>query len=364
MGGGTAPGAGCKIPAATLEDSVPIRVLLLADTHLGFDFPFKPRVARRRRGDDFFTNYELALQPAMLGKVDLVVHGGDLLYRSRVPPALVEMALEPLVRIAKAGTPVYLVPGNHERSRIPLHLWGHHPNLHIFDQPRTFHHQFGDTRVALSGFPFQRRIGSIFKDFLHATKYHQTPADLHLLCLHASVEGAQVGPSDFTFRAGDDVIEGAQIPGEFSAVLAGHIHRSQLLTHSLKGDPFAAPVIYPGSIERTSFAERFEEKHYALLKFRVGDEPRLGEVSFVPLPSRPMVTLTVKGEGKTRIDLAREVENALSELDPNSVVQLRIEDPFPESMASVFRATTLRKIAPPSMNVSVRIKPRRSGSAK
>ena len=31
-----------------------IRVLLLADTHLGFDLPSKPRVERRRRGPDFF----------------------------------------------------------------------------------------------------------------------------------------------------------------------------------------------------------------------------------------------------------------------------------------------------------------------
>ncbi len=30
--------------------SVPVRILLLADTHLGFDLPFKPRVQRRRRG--------------------------------------------------------------------------------------------------------------------------------------------------------------------------------------------------------------------------------------------------------------------------------------------------------------------------
>ena len=35
-----------------------IRILFLADTHLGFDLPVKPRINRRRRGIDFFKNYE------------------------------------------------------------------------------------------------------------------------------------------------------------------------------------------------------------------------------------------------------------------------------------------------------------------
>ncbi len=69
------------------------RVLLLADTHLGFDLPFRPRINRRRRGHDFFANFERALQPALRGEVDVVVHAGDLLYRSKVPPVLVDMAL-------------------------------------------------------------------------------------------------------------------------------------------------------------------------------------------------------------------------------------------------------------------------------
>jgi hypothetical protein len=33
-----------------------IRTLLIADTHLGFDLPFRPRIKRRRRGPDFFAN--------------------------------------------------------------------------------------------------------------------------------------------------------------------------------------------------------------------------------------------------------------------------------------------------------------------
>ena len=59
-----------------MSHDVAIRVLLLADTHLGFDQPVRPRVERRRRGPDFFANTRLALAPALRGEVDLVVHLG------------------------------------------------------------------------------------------------------------------------------------------------------------------------------------------------------------------------------------------------------------------------------------------------
>jgi exonuclease SbcD len=115
-----------------------IRILFLADTHLGFDMPFKPRIKRRRRGPDFFASFELALEPAFQKKVDCVIHGGDLLYRSKVPAGLVSLAFEPLIKVASSGIPVYIVPGNHERSHIPFRLFASHENIHIFDKPDTF----------------------------------------------------------------------------------------------------------------------------------------------------------------------------------------------------------------------------------
>jgi len=156
--------------------------------------------------------------------VDLVVHGGDLLYRSRVPDALVEMALTPLLRVAKQGVPVYMVPGNHERSRIPLHLMTAHPLIHVFDRPRTYlqHSQAGT--LALSGFPFCRTVRSRFSELLHQTGYTDVQSDAHALCLHQAVEGAQVGVQNYTFREGADVVRRRDIPDDFAAVLSRHIH--------------------------------------------------------------------------------------------------------------------------------------------
>jgi DNA repair exonuclease SbcCD nuclease subunit len=122
-----------------------VRVLLVADTHIGFDLPVRPRIQRRRRGHDFVANFERALQPALDGKVDFVVHGGDLLHRSKLPTAVVEAALRPLVQAAEADVPVFVVPGNHERSQIPNLLLTAHPNLHVFNSPGTLRFSIGDT---------------------------------------------------------------------------------------------------------------------------------------------------------------------------------------------------------------------------
>ena len=71
-----------------------VKLLFLADSHLGFDYPFRPRIKRRRRGEDFFKNYERALEPARKGEVHAVIHGGDLLFRSKVRAQLVDMVDE------------------------------------------------------------------------------------------------------------------------------------------------------------------------------------------------------------------------------------------------------------------------------
>lgn len=243
-----------------------LRVLLLADTHLGFDLPLRPRTARSHRGEDFFSSFERALQPAVRGEVDLVVHGGDVFFRSQVKPGLVFRAFEPLKRIADSGVPVVVVPGNHERSAIPFPLLAAHPGIHIFDRPRTFVLRLGGLEVAIAGFPNERHmIRDRFVGLLAKTGWSSVPSDLRLLCAHQTFEGATVGPVGYVFRRAPDVIPGRALPGGFAAVLAGHIHRHQVLTADLLGRPHA-PVFYPGSTERTSSAENGEEKGFVTLE--------------------------------------------------------------------------------------------------
>jgi exonuclease SbcD len=332
------------------------RVLLLGDTHLGFDQPTRPRVERRRRGPDFHACFERALEPARAGQVDLVVHGGDLLYRSRVPPTLVQQALAPLRAVADLGIPVVIVPGNHERSAIPYPLLAAHPDLHILDRPRTLTLTVGELTVALAGFPYERRgVRERFGELLAATGWRGTPADVRLLCLHQLVEGSRVGVQEHVFREGTDIIRCADLPATgFAAVLTGHIHRFQILTRDLAGRRLPLPVVYPGSTERTSFAEREEPKGYVILEVGAGPGPggHVHRWRFHELPARPMVELEVDLRGLERAAATRQLRARLRELDPEAVVRvrLRLTDLDLHRHLSCAR---VRALAPPTMNLTL-----------
>jgi DNA repair exonuclease SbcCD nuclease subunit len=263
-----------------------VRLLLLADTHLGFDLPVRATASStQRRGHDFFANTERALAPALAGAVELVVHGGDLLFRSRVRAALVDAALAPFRRVADAGVPVYLVPGNHERSSIPCGLLARHPRLHVFDRPRTFVEE--ELGVALSGFPFTADAGR-FAALVEETGWRAATRPIQLLCIHQAVEGGRAGFHDHVFTGGAETVRARDLPRGFAAILSGHLHRPQTLIQDLAGRRLAAPVLYPGSVERTSFAEREERKGYLRLELEAGPGGgRLVGCRFVPLPTRP-----------------------------------------------------------------------------
>src|SRR4051812_28354836 len=292
-----------------------LRILLLGDTHLGFDEAVHPRVARRRRGADFLANFHRALLPAFRREVDAVVHGGDVFDHPEVSAALVEQAFRPLASLGASGVPVFVVPGNHERSRIPFPLLAVHRNVFVFDRPRTFRAEIAGVSVALSGFPFARDVRARFIGLAAETgQAAHADAAVRLLCIHQAVEGSKVGTPEFLFDRGDDVIRGRDLPAGFAAVLSGHIHRGQRLTRALDGKPFPGPVYYPGSVERKSFVEREETKGYLVLHVRPsGQGGTVERHDWFPLPTRPMVRIVLPPAGPALRDALRSRLRTLPE---------------------------------------------------
>jgi DNA repair exonuclease SbcCD nuclease subunit len=328
-----------------------VRILLLADSHLGFDLPVNPRVERRRRGHDFLANYAAALKPALNGEVDLVVHGGDLFHRSRVVPSLAYQAFEPLRKVADAGVPVFIVPGNHERARLPHLRFATHPGIHVFDRPRTFVRSVGGTTLALAGFPYQRDVRTRFPEVLHSTAWNAARADVHLLCLHHSVEGAMVGPANYTFTTAADVVRHRDVPATFAAVLSGHIHRHQVLTSDLARRPLATPVLYPGSLERTAYAEMGEPKGFLIV--RVSPVARRVAWEFRELPARPMVRREVTPVGMSEAALQAAVQDIIASAPIDAVLSIRMTAPLTDAQWRAVSSARLREMAPPTMNVEI-----------
>ncbi len=334
------------------------RILLLADTHLGFDMPIRPRVDRRRRGPDFFISYERVLDAVSVHRADLVVHGGDLLFRRRVPARLVQQAMIPLKRLADAGVPIYLVPGNHERSEIPYGMLAQHPNIHIFGRPRTFVADVNGIRLALGGFPYYRDgVRRQFPSLVRAAGLEEVDADVRLLCVHQCFEGAVVGPSEYMFRYADDVVRMQDIPSGCAAVLSGHIHRHQVLRSDLAGREAPAPVLYPGCIERTSFAEKDEPKGYLMLDVAADGAPGgiLRRWKFHRLPVRPMIVQELRASSAEASDLGRAIREAIASAPKDAILQIRVHGDLSDCDRSVVTAANLRALAPRTMNVEVRV---------
>jgi DNA repair exonuclease SbcCD nuclease subunit len=114
------------------------------------------------------------------------------------------------------------------------------------------------------------------------------------------------------------------------------------------------PVIYAGSVERTSFAEAPEVKGFVVLQLtRSG----LGPFEFRPLPARPMVALTLSFANGQAEAVEARVSAAIRSTPDDAVVQLRVAGALPEAL----NAAMLRRVGG-SRTVTLAIRADRRGT--
>jgi DNA repair exonuclease SbcCD nuclease subunit len=119
-----------------------------------------------------------------------------------------------------------------------------------------------------------------------------------------------------------------------------------------------APVLYPGAIERTSFAEKNEKKGYLTLELEKDGlkSGRLSRWLFHELPTRPMIQLNLHPGDMDAAKLRSYLENTICELPEDGIVKLKIHGRISQEAMTVLRAASLRSIAPPTMNIDTAFK--------
>ena len=119
------------------------------------------------------------------------------------------------------------------------------------------------------------------------------------------------------------------------------------------GDRSQPLVIYPGSTERTSFAERHEPKGFFEIELRQ-DDPGwgVGRLEFHELPARPMVDLEIDSSVPFG-DLRGYLANRATDLNEDTVVRLNCRGRLAPGVAAQLTAPFLRSVFPYSMNVQV-----------
>ncbi len=325
-----------------------LKIIFFADTHLGVDYPINPKVEGRRRGEDFFANYQRVLNFAVEANADLVMHGGDLFFRSKLPAPIVDRAYDILYDFAENDIPFIIVPGNHERSVLPTSILMNHRNIHIFEEPKTMFFEKQKAVIGITGFP---NIRNGIKLHYHQTIEQATEgipdADIKLMLMHQAIQESRI--EGYTFRYGIDVLPLDFLPEDHQAILSGHIHRAQIFYYQKKGK--LIPVIYPGSTERTSIVEMAEEKgFYELIFEETDDNWELSETNFHILPTRPMVRIEITKLTEDEKVLRNLLEAELSKIDQNSVVRLRCEIPDTRKLLT---ARLLRELTPETMTLSL-----------
>jgi len=325
-----------------------LKIIFFADTHLGVDYPIKPKIIRRRRGDDFFENYKKVLDYAIDSKADLVLHGGDFFFRSKVPAPIVDKAYDILYDFAENDIPFVIVPGNHERSVLPSSILMNHKNIHIFDESKTLFFNKKNAIIGITGFPNIRNGIKLQYNHIFETAIEGNPdVDIKLLLMHQAIQESQI--EGYTFRYGIDVLPLEMLPADFNAVLSGHIHRAQIFQYEIAGKQI--PVIYPGSTERTSIVEMAEEKGFYELIFKEKEYRwTLTETHFHILPTRPMVRIDITKLTEDEKVLRNLLEAELSKIEQNSVVRLRCEIPETRKLLS---AELLRELTPETMTLTL-----------
>jgi DNA repair exonuclease SbcCD nuclease subunit len=247
------------------------------------------------------------------------------------------------------------VPGNHERSQLPTSLFLNHPLINVFTQPKIFLHRINNTKILIGGFPFIRgNISQGLIDILRQTGWYQHQGDIKILALHQAIEGATVGPGTFTFRRGKDVISLSSLPGDAKTILCGHIHRKQILEKRVQNTSMALPVIFSGSTERTSFAEKDEKKGFYHIKFTVDSDGKwfLSELRFFELPSRPMEDLYIDPDYSEQkfIEL---IQNKIKVIHPDSIIRFNSNKPVNRQLRNVMTTKYLSQLLPANLNFTL-----------
>jgi DNA repair exonuclease SbcCD nuclease subunit len=334
-----------------IQRETEIRIILVSDTHLGFDLPRNPRIAEEHRGEDFFENFAAVLRYAREKNADFVVHGGDLFFRSRLAQGVINRVYRMLHDYAGKGRTILIIPGNHERSVLPPSLFINDPDIHIFHRPVTFRFNVRGQNIGFSGFPYTPGdIRSGFINLLHETGWKKTAAGTDFLCVHQIVEGATVGPAEYRFNGSPQTIAIGDIPPEFTAVLAGHIHRAQIIFGRDRIFHGRLPVVFGGSVERTSMAERNELKGFYDIRIRLNDAGGIlyESYDFVPLPARPVAEIFLPRE--MTVEWIRGfIEDRIRDIDPRSIVYISCDPDYPLGTKINFTGQLLRGILPSGM---------------
>ncbi|GAC1638240.1 MAG: DNA repair exonuclease [Chloroflexota bacterium] len=241
-----------------------VRVLHVADVHLGRAFSQVPEVAPQRQ-QDLLQTFDRVCTVALERDVAAVLVAGDLFDRKDPPQDLIGRVQGQIDRLASHDVRVFIIPGNHDDVWYEHSVWrrstfgaAHVFTAATFGAPATF--EVNGTPVHVHGVAYSRPACPAP---LH-TLQRDAPG-IHIGLLHATVDPPAHFPEMQRFFPLTTL---ALAQAGLDYVALGHIHRRQEITWGGRSIGW-----YPGSpegLDRTETGPRY----VALVEFG-GAAPRV-----------------------------------------------------------------------------------------
>ncbi|HET6453723.1 MAG TPA: exonuclease SbcCD subunit D [Armatimonadota bacterium] len=355
-----------------------MKIMHFADAHFGVETYGKvdPETGLNSRLVDFRRSLDLAIDKALEAGVHLALFAGDA-YKSRDPNQTQQREFASCIRnLTDAGIPVIMVTGNHDvpnsRARanaVEIYRTLGVSNVHILSKPEVLRLDTSAGPIQIAGMPFLLRSSLLSREDckdktiteitdLMIAKYCEyidylarqlDSAIPSVLLGHFWIKNARTSSTQSYFNAAEpEVLVSAVANPAFDYVAMGHLHKFQDLN---KGSN--PPVVYAGSIDRTDFGERNEEKGWVLVELEKGSAcPDLSGVSydFVSVPARRFVEIEVDA------DVEDPTAKILKAIDPEDVRDaiVKLLYHIPQDKLALVREAEIREaLAPAFLVVSI-----------
>jgi len=223
-----------------------VRILHLADLHLGASPTFLGQLAQERR-KDYLDAFQRAIDYATDPKnaIDVVLIVGDLFDMARPSADIVEFARRQLARLQQVGIPVIVAPGNHDGIGMPESAYGN-PTLsglmRIVRSPRVEPFEtlmVNGEEVHIYGMAWDIQSKGPFDTFTKSER-----GGYHVALIHGTLLG-----SLFSEGHSREVPLDLEQLGKtgMDYIALGHIHKFQ------QKEIGRTVVVYPGTLEARRF---------------------------------------------------------------------------------------------------------------
>lgn len=306
-----------------------MKILHFSDTHLGFnDLDILNDQNINQREADFYDAFSQVVQNIQKLKPDYIIHTGDLFHRSSPSNRAISFALEQFKIINSLNIPFILIAGNHSTPRTSTSS----PILKIFDNYENI------TSVYMQKYEKVEFDDVVFHCIPHMNDETQAINQIELcensleddkkniMMMHCSV-----GASYLMQEFGEWVYpkDKEYLFDKMDYVALGHWHG---YSQAIKGKN----VYYSGSLERTSFADKRNNKGYVVVSLEQDDFV----IEFYPITIRSILEFEIDCEDfqKSVDDLVLDsIENAICEVTLKNLTALDSLDITNAQIESLFK---------------------------